>query len=350
VREFNPSAITLDIFLPDMNGWRVMSRLKHDLATRHVPICVISTDESRERALDAGAWGFLAKPIQSKEVLEEALDRIQELIARESRHLLLLMPNSADREEMVDALSGDDVRVFAAETAETALELLREQPVDCMVVGPDAPGLDPAALAAALEDRSPLGRLPLIVSGEQADVYRGEFRHHLRDQATVCAVHSRARLLDQTAFFLHRAVERIPESEQAELRELHESNKVLAGKKVLIVDDDMRNIFALATVLDEQGMQIVSADNGREAIHHATIDPKIDVVLMDIMMPEMDGVTTIQEIRKIPERRDLPIIAVTAKAMKGDREKCIEAGAWDYLAKPVDTQDLLAALRAWLRR
>jgi CheY-like chemotaxis protein len=260
------------------------------------------------------------------------------------------MPQSAEREEVIDTLSGDDVSVVAVETAETALEVLRGQTVDCVVIGPDAPGLDADSFAAALAKRPPLGRLPLILCGGQPEVASEDFRHRLRDEVTVCEVHSRTRLLDQAAFFLHRPISSVPESRQGELHELYESNKVLAGKKVLIVDDDMRNIFALATVLDEQGMQIVSADNGREAIHHVRTDPKIDVVLMDIMMPEMDGMTTIQEIRRIPDRRDLPIIAVTAKAMKGDREKCIEAGAWDYLSKPVDTQDLLAVLRAWLQR
>ncbi|HKZ74828.1 MAG TPA: response regulator, partial [Steroidobacteraceae bacterium] len=348
--EFKPTAITLDIFLPDMDGWRVMSRLKHDLATRHVPICVISTDESRERALGAGAFAFVAKPIQSKEVLEEALDDIQGFVGREARHLLLLMPQSEERDALIDELAGDDVRVFPVESADTALKVLREQPVDCMVIDAAAPGMEPSDVAAALEHRSQLGRLPLIFGGDAAQEHRERFGHRLREQVTACAVHSRARLLDQAAFFLHRPVGRIAAAGQSELRELYESNKVLAGRKVLIVDDDMRNIFALATVLDEQGMKIISADNGREAIHHVATDPAIDIVLMDIMMPEMDGMTTIREIRKTPGRRDLPIVAVTAKAMKGDREKCIEAGAWDYLSKPVDTQDLLAAMRAWLKR
>ena len=151
------------------------------------------------------------------------------------------------------------------------------------------------------------------------------------------------------SFFLHRNLDSLSEKARQELESLRESQHVLADRKVLIVDDDMRNIFALATVLDEQGMTVISADNGREAIQHVLQDPSIDVVLMDIMMPEMDGIATIQEIRKIPERHELPIIAVTAKAMKGDREKCIAAGAWDYLSKPVNTQDLLAALRAWLK-
>ena len=176
-----------------------------------------------------------------------------------------------------------------------------------------------------------------------------EFRRRFKDRLTLREAPSRERLLEQTTFFLHRNPDSLGENARNELESLRESQPALADRKVLIVDDDMRNIFALATVLDEQGMIVISAENGREAIQHVLQDPSIDVVLMDIMMPEMDGITTIQEIRKIPERHELPIIAVTAKAMKGDREKCIAAGAWDYLSKPVNTQDLLAALRAWLK-
>jgi CheY-like chemotaxis protein len=158
------------------------------------------------------------------------------------------------------------------------------------------------------------------------------------------------RLLDLAAFCLHRDVSKLPEAAREQLIELHQSDKLLAGKKVLIVDDDMRNIFALSTVLEEHDMVIVSADNGRDAIKLLQKESDVDIVLMDIMMPEMDGMETMREIRKVPRLKNLPIVAVTAKAMKGDREKCIEAGAWDYLSKPVDTEQMLAVLRAWLHR
>ena len=157
-------------------------------------------------------------------------------------------------------------------------------------------------------------------------------------------------LLDLATFFLHRPLAKLPEDAAAALAELHQTAKILAGRKVLIVDDDMRNIFALSTILEEHDMVIVSADNGRDAIRTLQEDPGVEIVLMDIMMPEMDGMETMREIRKIPQLKNLPIVAVTAKAMKGDREKCIEAGAWDYLSKPVDTEQLLAVLRAWLHR
>jgi CheY-like chemotaxis protein len=209
---------------------------------------------------------------------------------------------------------------------------------------------DLAKLESVLDTRAALGPLPVLFYGDETDAVAADLQRRLDSKVTSRSVHSRPRLIDQATLFLHCELGEMSAARRAALTDLHESQRALAGKKVLIVDDDMRNIFALATVLDEQGMVIVSADNGREAIEHVRGDPRIDVVLMDIMMPEMDGIATIQEIRKIPECRDLPIIAVTAKAMKGDREKCIEAGAWDYLSKPVDTMDLLAVLRAWLHQ
>src|SRR6478609_3949117 len=167
---------------------------------------------------------------------------------------------------------------------------------------------------------------------------------------SVSRLHDPDVLLDLTTFVLHRPLAKLPEGQRERLMDLDKADRALAGKKVLIVDDDMRNIFALSTVLEEHDMVIVSADNGRDAIRILRDDPHVDIVLMDIMMPEMDGMETMREIRKVPELKKLPIVAVTAKAMKGDREKCIEAGAWDYLSKPVDSQQLLSVLRAWLRR
>jgi CheY-like chemotaxis protein len=219
-----------------------------------------------------------------------------------------------------------------------------------VVAGPQA-----VELANNLADSAPgegvQGRLPIIIfdDGEVTDGDEGIWKR-LGESCTVRRVHAPDRLLDLTTFFLHRTVAKLPEAKRALLLDLHQSDKILKGKKVLIVDDDMRNIFALSTVLEEHDMVVVSADNGRDAISVLQGDPAIDIVLMDIMMPEMDGMETMREIRKIPRMKNLPIVAVTAKAMKGDREKCIEAGAWDYLSKPVDTEQMLAVVRAWLHR
>jgi signal transduction histidine kinase/HAMP domain-containing protein/DNA-binding response OmpR family regulator len=351
IRDLEPDAVTLDLFLPDMNGWRVLNRLKNHLSTRHIPVCVISTDEARSQALETGAAGFIAKPLQSKEGLDTALQELHGFVTRPQRQLLILMGDCAERDETMKLLAGSDLRIFATAEAAVAGNILRTQPVDCLVIGPGAPILDPHDWAPLLSERgTALGRPAIVFYGlDRSDTCYEEFRRRHKDRVTLREAPSRERLLEQASFFLHRKLDALNEPARHELELLHESQQALARRKVLIVDDDMRNIFALATVLDEQGMIVISADNGREAIQHVLQDPSIDVVLMDIMMPEMDGITTIQEIRRIPERHELPIIAVTAKAMKGDREKCIAAGAWDYLSKPVNTPDLLAALRAWLK-
>jgi CheY-like chemotaxis protein len=231
------------------------------------------------------------------------------------------------------------------------LEALRERRFDCVVLGPETPGLTPTDLADELARREQIENVPVIVYGDGAS--RTEDDAGWKKLAQTCTVRraqSPERLVDQAALFLHREVVKLPEARRQMLEDLHRSDKVLPGKKVLIVDDDMRNIFALSTVLEEHDMVIVAADNVRDAIKILQMQPDIDIVLMDIMMPEMDGIDTMREIRKVPALKKLPIIAVTAKAMKGDREKCIEAGAWDYLSKPVDTEQMLAVLRAWLHR
>jgi signal transduction histidine kinase/DNA-binding response OmpR family regulator/HAMP domain-containing protein len=351
IRDFGPDAVTLDLYLPDMNGWRVLNRLKNHLSTRHIPVCVISTDEARSQALETGAAGFIAKPFRSQDALDEAVGALYRFVTREQRHLVILMADSSERDELIEVLSGSDLRITPIAEAAAADEILSQQPVDCLILGPGAPLLGrPACEPLLAHGGTGLERPAVIFYGSDglASDFE-ELRRQFKDRLMLLEVTSRERLLEHTALFLHRKIDSLSAKARHELDRLRESQHVLAERKVLIVDDDMRNIFALATVLDEHGMIVLSADNGHEAIQHVSEDPSIDVVLMDIMMPEMDGVTTIQEIRKIPQRQELPIIAVTAKAMKGDREKCIAAGAWDYLSKPVNTQDLLAALRAWLK-
>ncbi len=350
MREFEPAAIALDLSLPDMDGWRLLGRLKSDLATRHVPVLVMASAESGERALDAGAAGLLIKPPHCRGELVGPLRELHERLLRPQARALVLMPESAEREQLLEMLRGDDLHVLAASDGARVAAILREHTVDCVVVGPRVPNLSAAAFDP-LRNRGGWPMRPSVIFyAEHSAVLREELRRRIGDAVLVRHAQLPAPLLDQAAALLHRKVERLPEAVRRQIESLHESQHVLAGRKALIVDDDMRNIFALATVLDEHGMVIVSAENGREAIEHVVRDPGIDIVLMDIMMPEMDGIATIREIRRIPERRDLPIIAVTAKAMKGDREKCLAAGAWDYISKPVDTRTLLAVLGAWLER
>jgi HAMP domain-containing protein/signal transduction histidine kinase/CheY-like chemotaxis protein len=344
-REFHPAAVTLDIHLPDMQGWRVLDRFKTDVVTRHIPICVVSTDDSRDRALQAGAVGFLAKPLQSKDVVDRALQELHEYIARQQKRLLVAMPDSDIRARFVSGLEGD-VEVIVIDNAQAALEALDR--VDCVVVDAKLRGLSAEDIADAMERRGGACQLPVVLftgDGSNDHGWRNSYSGFALREAS-----SLDGLVAHTAFLLHRSPAAMTERERQVVEAMHGAQSALAGKKALIVDDDMRNIFALATVLDEEGMIIVSADNGREAIRLVETDPTIDIVLMDIMMPEMDGIATMQEIRKRPRGRELPMVAVTAKAMKGDRQKCIEAGAWDYLSKPVDPMHMLAVLRGWLCR
>jgi CheY-like chemotaxis protein len=344
-REFHPSVITLDIHLPDMPGWRILDRLKCDVATRHIPICVVSTDDARDRALQAGALGFLAKPLQSADVADEVIDDLYAYAVRGTKRLAVVMPPSAERTELLDSLD-TDVEVVLAQTAGEARAALPG--ADAVIVQDTLPDFGPEDVLDALAERRTVRQLPVILF-HGPDAETGAWRQQPGAFA-LAETDSVAGLRMQVAQWLHRNPATMSDDDRSVIESLLGLDESLKGKKALIVDDDMRNIFALATVLDEEGMQIVSADNGREAIRQVQADPTIDIVLMDIMMPEMDGIMTMQEIRKLPRGRELPIVAVTAKAMKGDRQKCIEAGAWDYLSKPVDPPHLLAVLRGWLCR
>ncbi len=348
--QFKPSAITLDLVLPDIDGWRVLNRLKNDAATRHIPVIVISTDDARERALHSGALSFVGKPIQNKDVLAALLTDVKRFVGPVEKSLLVVAASPARRNELVRQLAADDIRVLTAEGRATASDLVRNNRVDCMV-------LDADALAGEGDDESPeageetsLDHVPIIVYGGVTEPRRLNGWRSLARSAVVRDIRSPERLLDQASLLLHRDLAKMPEAQRAVLRALHESDGALKGKRVMIVDDDVRNIFALTSLLEDHGMAVVSHDNGREAIRYLQSKPNVDIVLMDIMMPEIDGIDTIREIRTIPACKDLPIIAVTAKAMKGDREKCIEAGAWDYLSKPVETERMIGVLRQWLHR
>ena len=350
--EHRPSVITLDIFLPDMTGWRILERLKADLATRHIPVCVVSTDDSRERALASGAVGFLAKPLQSKDVVDTALAQLRSYAERSAKRLVVLMPDSPLRAALLGCLQGD-TDVVVAESADAARAALKQDGVDCLVIDAGVAGFGAADVVAVQEGRPAVLQLPVVLyvapNGGAASEASARWRHS-GGAFALREAHSLERLLDATAYCLHRSTAAMSARERASVEALHAADPVLRGKKVLIVDDDMRNIFVLTAVLDDHGMVIVSADNGKSAIELVQSDPGIDIVLMDIMMPEMDGMQTMREMRRLGRGKQLPMIAVTAKAMKGDREKCIEAGAWDYVSKPVDTGHLMSVLRGWLAR
>jgi HAMP domain-containing protein/signal transduction histidine kinase/DNA-binding response OmpR family regulator len=342
-----PDAISLDLRLPDVDGLRVLARMKNDLATRHIPIYVVSTEEERRRCLELGAVDLLPKPVRDKESLERMLGALRYHVERRSRQLLLVAPDAGEREAIVRLVGHEDVDVRAMSGWEEALAALEAgEPCDCVAVGASARPV-PAERLAALS-RS----LPIVVcaEGSAGPAEDEDALHRLSHRHTVKVVYSLDRLFDETALHLHRRFDRLPADRRDLLQSLHQTDDVLASKKVLIVDDDVRNIFAMTSVLEQHRMSVLSAETGRDAIDLLRANPDIDIVLMDIMMPEMDGYDTIRAIRNIPAFGRLPIVAVTAKAMKGDREKCIEAGAWDYLSKPVDSIQMLSTCRSWLHR
>jgi CheY-like chemotaxis protein len=300
--------------------------------------------------LDSGAIAFVAKPIQAREVLDTLLDNLNRFARRREKSILIASTNPEQRDWLVQHLAADDVRILTVPDCAMAATLISENPVDCMVLDANLPSLGGQSDHRVAEEEPALDYLPIIVYGGTGEAKALNGWRTLARSAIVRDIRSPDRLLEQASLFLHRDIAKMPETHRATLRKLHNADAVLQGKRVMIVDDDIRNIFALSSLLEEQGMVVVSHDNGRDAIRNLEAHPDIDIVLMDIMMPEIDGVDTIREIRKIGACKELPIIAVTAKAMKGDREKCMEAGAWDYLSKPVDTELLVGVLRAWLGR
>jgi CheY-like chemotaxis protein/signal transduction histidine kinase len=349
-RDFRPSAVSLDVFLPDMLGWTVLNQLKQDPATRHIPVQVVTLDEDRRDGLARGAFSFIGKPTSTREI-EAALVRIRDFVVTRRKRLLIVEDNPAEQLSIAELLGHDDIDLVTVGTGAEALAALHQQAPDCIVLDlrlPDMSGFD---LLETLRDTPALADIPVVVfTGRELSPEEDAQLHTIARSVVVKGVESPERLLDETALFLHRIVADLPADKQRMIERLHNSDEDLVGKTVLLVDDDARNIFALSSVLERRGMRVLTATTGKEAIALVDATPDLAIVLMDIMMPEMDGYQTMQVIRANAAFRRLPIIALTAKAMKGDREKCLDAGASDYLAKPVNTEQLLSALRMWLHR
>ncbi len=349
-REYRPTAITLDVFLPDMLGWTVLNNLKLDPSTRHIPVQMLSVEEERQHGLSHGAFSYLVKPATTGE-LESAFDKLKTYVAPHPKRLLVIEDDDRERFSIVELLHHDDIEIDAVGTGRDALEKLRAQAYDCCVVDLRLPDMSGFELLELLQAEPALREIPVVVftGKELSDEEEARLRT-VAKSIVLKDVQSPERLLDETSLFLHRVISELPEDKRKLIERLHGSTETLRGRKVLVVDDDARNIFALTTILENQDMEVLSATNGRQAIELIKTTPALSVVLMDIMMPEMDGYETMREIRKDPGFRTLPILALTAKAMKGDREKCLEAGASDYIAKPVNTEQLLSLLRVWLYR
>jgi CheY-like chemotaxis protein/signal transduction histidine kinase/HAMP domain-containing protein len=348
--DYRPTAITLDIFLPDMLGWTVLARLKQAPETRHIPVQIVTIEEERHHSMERGAFSHLTKPATT-ETIENALARIKEFSLPRVKKLLVVEDDEVASLSIEELIRSDDVAITRVATGSEALKQMRMGGLDCVVLDLRLPDMNGFDLLDQVEADPSLRDLPIVVfTGKDLSAEEETRLLKVAKSIIIKGVQSPERLLDETALFLHRVVADLPPAKREMLHALHQSDESLVGKKVLVVDDDVRNIFAISSILERRGMDVVTANNGKEAIDRVEHGHDIAAVLMDIMMPGMDGYETMRAIRSRSELRSLPIIALTAKAMKGDREKCIEAGASDYIAKPVHTDQLLAMLRRWLHR
>jgi HAMP domain-containing protein/CheY-like chemotaxis protein/signal transduction histidine kinase len=349
-REFHPTAISLDVYLPDMLGWTVLNHLKQDTRTRHIPVQMLTLDEDKSHGLANGAFSFVSKPV-STDGLDAAISRIKQYAAPRRKRLLVVEDDAAEQLSIGALLGHNDIDLEFAGTGAEALDAIAKETFDCIVLDLRLPDMSGFEVLERLRDMPEFSDLPTVVfTGKELSPEEDARLHVLARSVVVKGVESPERLLDETALFLHRVVADLPVEKRNMLDRLHRSDDALIGKKVLVVDDDVRNIFALSSVLERRGMTVLTAGTGKDAVATLNSTPDMSLVLMDIMMPEMDGYETMRVIRQNVALRRLPIIALTAKAMKGDREKTLEAGASDYLAKPVNTEQLLSTLRMWLHR
>jgi CheY-like chemotaxis protein len=336
--------------LPGMDGWAVLDHLKRHPDTRHIPVHVVTgAQNGRQHALRAGAVAFLQKPVD-KSRLEEAFSHISSFLERGVKNLLVVDDDETQRRAVIELLGdGEDVEVIAVGSSEEALVELDQRHFDCMVLDLKLPEMQGFQLLERVKTNERFSNLPVIIyTGKQLTREEETTLRRYAETIIVKDVRSPERLLDETSLFLHRVESRLPAEKRKLLQQLHSADAVFEGKAVLVVDDDVRNVFALSSVLESRGIDVRFAENGLDAIRVLEESPSIDLILMDIMMPELDGYETIRRIRELPHFEGLPIISLTAKAMQGDRDKSIAAGASDYITKPVDTDQLLSLMRVWL--
>ena len=345
---YKPSGIILDVNLPGINGWTVMARLKDNPETRHIPVHFISASDNKFDALKMGAIDYVTKPV-SPEVIDQVFEKFNKIISKPVKDLLVVEDNPEQAKTISSIIGSGDVRITIASTAMEAYNQILSGKFDCMVLDISLPDMSGVELLNKIRKNEELFQLPVIVyTGRELTKEEKKLIDEYAATTIIKGAGSHRKLLDETTLFLHRVEANLPETQQKILRMIHDREAVLAGKKILVVDDDMRNVFSIKKVLEDKGIKILIGKNGKEGLTCLNDNPDIHLVLMDIMMPEMDGYTAIEEIRKQDRFKNLPIIALTAKAMKGDRAKCIEAGANDYLAKPFDIDRLFSMLRVWL--
>ena len=349
-RHYKPDAILLDMKLPVMDGAEVLKHLKSDPDLRHIPVQIISGYDRKKEGMELGAFDFIHKPVE-KEGLKKAFDRIEDFINKKLKRLLIIEDNEQQNKAIRELIGNGDVKSFSAYSGKQAYEMMSMEHFDCVIVDLGLPDMSGFDLLEKIKADDKLNKIPIIVYTGK-DLSKDENTRLLKFANTVVlkTADSQERLLDETMLFLHRVESRLPKEKQKIIRQLHKTDEVLNNKKVLVVDDDIRNLYSLTNALEEEGMQCLTAENGKVALKILKENPAIEMVLMDVMMPEMDGYEATKEIRSIGKFSKLPIIALTAKAMKGDREKCLHAGMSDYISKPVNIEQLLSLMRVWLYR
>jgi CheY-like chemotaxis protein len=348
VATYRPKAILLDMNLPDYSGLGVLDQLKRNPQMRHIPVHVVSVADYSQEALAMGAVGYAMKPV-NREQLAEALQRLEAKFSPGVRNVLVVEDDERQRESIRQLLQNDDVTITAVRTAADGLARLRETTFDCMVMDLNLPDFSGYELLQKMAEADDVSFPPVIVYTGRS--LTGDEEQRLRrfsKSIIIKDARSPERLLDEVTLFLHQIESKLPVERQRMLQVARDRDAALEGRRILVVEDDVRNIFALSSLLEPKGASIEIARNGREAIETLTRNPNVDLVLMDIMMPEMDGITAMREIRKRPQWKKLPIIALTAKAMRDDQEKCLAAGANDYIAKPLDVEKLLSLVRVWM--
>ncbi|HTF16749.1 MAG TPA: response regulator [Chryseolinea sp.] len=347
-RHYRPDAILLDMKLPVMDGNEVLGHLKTDPDLRHIPVQIISGYDYQKTSLALGAFDYLRKPVQLPE-LHKAFDKIEKFTSRKLKKLLIIEDNDQQNNAIRELIGNGDVKTFSAYSGAQAQEMLLQEAFDCIIVDLGLPDMSGFDLLETIKADERLNMIPIIVyTGKDLKKEEANKLKRLSDTVVLKTVNSHERLLDETTLFLHRVESRLPKEKQLVIRKLHRTDEVLKDKVILLVDDDIRNVYSLSSALEEEGVACVIAENGKVAIEVLTVNPSINLVLMDIMMPEMDGYEATIEIRKMEQFKKLPIIALTAKAMKGDKEKCLSVGMSDYITKPVNIGQLLSLMRVWL--
>ena len=348
--KFKPQAIILDMGLPGIKGRQVLTELKTNSSVRHIPVHIISADDRSLEPIREGAVEYLMKPI-AKESLEQAFNRIQNFVDRKIKKLLIIEDSENSRKAIKVLIGSGDVKCYEAATGKEALELFEHNHIDCIILDIGLPDMTGFELIQKLGDLKGHNLPPIIVyTGKELTKEENNLLHKYAESIIIKGIKSEERLLDETALFLHRTISNLPKSKQMMINNLHDKEAIFHSKKILLVDDDMRNVFALSKILQERGMEVIKSEDGKNALKMLEVHSDIDLVLMDIMMPEMDGYEAMKQIRSQIKFRNLPIIALTAKAMKDDKQKCIDAGANDYITKPIDVERLLSLMRVWLSK